>query len=107
MARWARDAAPKPVSTSQLDPISGKINWPAALTQSSYADQRAVLDQLTTKEATYGRLSYSDQLEARNAIEAMFGTLKSQITAIPPMDYMASRDFLRSLIYATSKSLLE
>ncbi len=107
MARWAREAAPKPVSTSQVDPASGKINWPAALTQDNYSDQRAVLDQLMAKEAEYGRLSYSDQLEARNTIETMFGTLKSQITQIPPMDYVASRDFLRSLIYATSKCGLE
>jgi hypothetical protein len=106
VARWARDAAPKPVTTSEVDPTSGKINWPDALTQDSYAPQRANLDQLLAKKATYGRLSYEDQGEARKTIENMFGMLKSQIKEIPPQQYADSRSFLRSIIYATSKSEL-
>lgn len=107
LARWAHDAAPKPVTPSEVDPASGKINWPVALTQDNYGPQRTELDQLMAKKATYGNLSYADQTEARKTIETMFDELKLQIRDMPPMDYAASRSFLRSLIYATSKSDLE
>jgi hypothetical protein len=106
LAQWARDAAPKPVTAKEVDPSTGTISWPVALTQDNFGPQRANLDQLMAKKATYGRLSYEDQTEARKNIELMFTTLKSQMKAIPPMDYVASREFLQSLIYATSKNML-
>ena len=49
MVRWARDAAPKPLTTSQLDPVTGKIFWPAWLQEDSYAPQRADLQELLAK----------------------------------------------------------
>jgi hypothetical protein len=105
-ARMARDAAPRPITSNEVDPATGKINWPDALQQDIFAPQRTDLDQLLAKKTTYGRLSYPDQSEARKTIETMFGVLESQIKQIPPMDYVASRSFLRSMIYATSKSEL-
>jgi hypothetical protein len=107
IARWARDAAPKAVTPDEVNPATGKVNWPVALQQDNYAAQRAELDQLLAKKATYGRLSYADQTEARKTIETMFDTMKSQIKDIPPQDYVASREFLRSIIYATSQATLE
>lgn len=107
MARWAREIAPKPISASEVDLTSGQVNWPDALTQDAYSQQRADLQQLMTKMATYGRLGYQDQLAARSIIESMFGVLKSQIQDIPSPDYVAARAFLRSLIYATSKTELD
>ncbi len=107
MARWARDAAPQPVSPSEVSPVSGKINWPAALMQSEFSAQRAEMDKFTAKKASYGSLSISDQMDARKTVEAMFEELKSQITELPMQDYMAARTFLRSLIYDTAHTDLQ
>jgi hypothetical protein len=106
MARWARDAAPKPVTASEVDPSTGRINWPAMLQQDSFGPQRTDLDQLMAKKATYGQLSYADQMDAHNTIESMFAILKSQVKTALPAEYVASRNFLQTLIYATSKSML-
>jgi hypothetical protein len=107
LARLAREGAPRPVSPGEVNPVNGKINWPDVLQQDSFAQQRAALDQLSAKKAAYGSLSISDQMAARKTIETMFAELKSQIGDLPPQQYLASRTFLRSMIYATAHSGLE
>jgi hypothetical protein len=70
----------------------------------SFATQRAELQQLLTKKATYGGLDIEDQLQARKIIGDMSVTLKSQVAQAPAQDYMNARNFLRSLDYATAQS---
>jgi hypothetical protein len=103
LARIAREGAPKPVAADQWDPTTGKVNWPALLQQDSFASNRTELEHLLTKQATYGSLDFSDQFKARQVINSMFTDLKSQIRDVPSSDYMASREFLRSMLYATTK----
>ncbi len=104
LVRIARENAPQPVSPSQLNPTSGKINWPSVLQEDGFAPDRALLEQLSAKKAAQGSLSISDQMTARKTIESMFAALKSQIRDLPPQDYMESRTFLRSMIYALAHS---
>jgi hypothetical protein len=106
IARIAREGAPRPVSTQQVNPTTGKINWPAALQQDVFAPQRETLDQIVAKQVKYGGLDFSDQMQARKTIETMFGELKSMITTMPPQDYTQSRSFLNSMIYATARAQL-
>ncbi len=58
------------------------------------------------KQSTYGSLGFSDQMQARQAIESMFEGLKSQIRQVDPQEYANSREFLQSILYATCKSQL-
>ncbi len=104
LARLARDGAPKPLSPSDVNSVNGEISWPPVLQQEGFASERVVLDQLSATMATHGSLSFSDQMAARKTVETMFASLKSQIKDIPPQDYITSRHFLRSLIYATARS---
>ena len=107
LARWAREAAPKPVSPSEVNSVNGKINWPDVLQQDGFAADRTVLDQLMAKKAAHGSLSFSDKMAARKTIESMYAKLKSQIKDVPSYYYLASQDFLRSMIYATSHTDLQ
>ncbi len=104
MVRIAHEGAPTPLSPSQVNPVSGHVDWPALLQVETYAPQRAVLDDLLAKRATLGGLGYPDQEKCRDAIDTMLATLKGQIRDVPPNQYVAARNFLRSLTYATSKS---
>jgi hypothetical protein len=106
IARMARDGAPKPITTKEWDPVTGKVNWPTLLQQDSFTPQRTELEQILAKQANYGSLGYSDQMQARQTIESMFADLKSQIKTVPPQDWAASQSFLQSLIYATTKTVL-
>jgi hypothetical protein len=104
IARMAHDGVPKQISPSQLNPVTGKIEWPIALQADRYADQRTTLEQLVAKQATYGSLGLADHTKVRQTVDAMFAELKSQVKDVPPQDYVASRSFLRSLDYLTTKS---
>jgi hypothetical protein len=107
LARIAHEGAPTPLTPSQVDPVTGRIDWPTLLQTEAYAPQRAVLDHLVAKRATLGGLGYPDREQARDAIDAIMAALKGQIRDIPPAQYVASRNFLGSLLYATSKSQLD
>jgi hypothetical protein len=104
LARLARDGAPKPLSPSDLNSVNGAISWPPALQQESFAQERAIMEQISATKAAHGSLSISDQMAARKTVETMFADLKSQLKELPPQEYMASRNFLRSLNYATTRS---
>jgi hypothetical protein len=100
----AHDGAPKPLNSRDEDPITGGLNWPSALQQTNFASGRKELDEIFAKRARYGGLTYADQMAAKRSVDGMFTSLKSQIRDIPPQDYVACRDFLRTLTYTASKS---
>lgn len=106
IARMAHDGVPKPLPPSQMDPVSGKLKWPDALQNDSFATQRGELEKLFATQAKYGALSYADQMKVRKTTDAMFGELKAQIKDMPPQDYVACRSFLQSLTYAATKTEL-
>jgi hypothetical protein len=73
------------------------------LATESFADQRAEVDQLFAKRATYGGLGYTDQGKVREVLDNMLDQLKEQMASIPPQAYVTSKQFLRSLTYAATK----
>ena len=104
---WPATACPRPLTPSQMDPVSGRLNWPDALQDASFESQRSELDQLFAKWAKYGGLDYADQSQVRQTVDTMFDGLKAQIRQIPPQDYVACRSFLQSLVYAATKTNLQ
>ena len=106
LARMARAGAPSGLSTSQIDPVSGALYWPAVLQDPNFQSQRSVVDECTARWVKYGGLDYADQTQVRDNIDSMFDGLKSQIRSIPPQDYVACRTFLQSLLYATTRTTL-
>jgi hypothetical protein len=107
LARIARAGAPKALTPSQMDPVSGRLNWPDALQDTSFDSDRHELDQLFAKRATYGGLDQSERSQVRESTNTMFAGLKAQIRQIPPQTYVDSRTFLQSLVYAATTTTLD
>jgi hypothetical protein len=107
LVRAAQQGAPRPLPAGSLDPVSGGVAWPELLKTSDYDPQRTELDELFAKRAELGGLAFSDQTKARQAVDGMFATLKGQIRSVPSDQYVASRSFLNSLVYAAAKTDLE
>ena len=107
LVRIAREGAPAPITPSQVDPVTGRIDWPGPLQEESFAVERAELDKIMATRAQLGGLGYSDQEKARDAIDAMWKNLKSLVREIPPQVYVTSRNFLSSLMYTISKADLD
>jgi hypothetical protein len=105
-ARMARDGAPRGLTANQINPVTGELYWPAALQDPNFESQRSTVDEYTAKWVKYGGLNYADQTQVRQTIDTMFDSLKSQISSIPPQDYVACRTFLQSLLYATTRTTI-
>ena len=107
LVRIAQQGAPRPLPTGALDPVSGGVAWPELLKTADYDPQRTELNELFAKRAELGGLGFSDQTKARQAVDGMFATLKGQIRSVPSDQYVASRSFLNSLVYAAAKTDLD
>jgi hypothetical protein len=104
IARMARMGMPSPLTPSQLDPVSGRLNWPDALQNPTFDAQRGELDQMFAKRASYGGLDYADRDQVSETIDSMVDELKARIRDIPPQAYTLSKSFLRSMLYASTGS---
>ena len=107
LVRIAQQGAPRPLPPGALDPVSGGVAWPELLKTDDYDPQRTELNELFAKRAELGGLGFSDQTKARQAVDAMFATLKGQIRSVPSDQYVASRSFLDSLVYVVAKTDLD
>jgi hypothetical protein len=107
LVRIAQQGAPRPLPAGALDPVSGGVDWPELLKTADYDPQRTELNDLFAKRAELGGLGFSDQTKARQAVDGMFTTLKGQIRSVPSDQYVASRSFLNSLVYAVAKTDLD
>jgi hypothetical protein len=107
LARMARQGVPKPLGPGQMDPVTGRLNWPSALQEDAFAAERGKIDQLFAARARYGGLNYANQIKVREVIDTMSDALKQQIQEIPPTDYVVCRNFLQSVRYAATKTEIE
>ena len=103
MHRWAQAGAPKPLSTQQLDPVSGEITWPDVLQDGKFSRQRDVLQTAMTERSKLGTLTTPDRQKAKAAAQAMLDQLGAMIQDLAPEDYMSAKKFIQSLVIEVGK----
>ncbi len=87
---------PPRLTSSDLDPSTGMINWPSALMRDSFATQRKEIEALFTSRAHTGTTSeLSDAIYKQ--IRAMQDELRTQIRDIVTSEYLEGRKFLDRL----------
>ena len=87
---------PQPLSSDQLNPMTGAIQWPEILRADAFAETRKSLDALFEKRAKYG--SSSDLTgQIRTKTGELKEALRHQIKEIPLAQYSESRKFLERL----------
>jgi hypothetical protein len=106
LVRLSAARVPKPLSASEVDPVSGEIIWPELLQANAFDRERSTLEQIANKRAHYGNLGLSDASQASSAIESMSDKLQGHIRSVPPQQYAASKSFLKSLMFDMTKSPL-
>jgi hypothetical protein len=104
IARLAHYGVPRALTPSEFDSVSGRLNWPSALQQESFAADRAKIEEFFVTWARDGGLSYAEQTQLREAINVMYDDLNTQIDSLPPWVWAECRRFLRSLIFAATKA---
>ena len=101
--RYSRARVPKRLSVSELDPLTGRIEWPVALLTEDYGSSRKQLEILYTQRAATGYFSGPQMLEVDSLTKRMQTTLKSQIKQYPPQVYSTAKSFLDSLAYEATQ----
>ncbi len=99
LARYAETRRPDRLSPSELDPITGEISWPMVLQADRYAWYRGRLDGLFLEWARSDQLSPTSHLKIDRMTKAVLAELRKQVRAVPQMDYVAAKRFIRSLAY--------
>ncbi len=98
LARRAQMLAPRRLSASQLDPITGNVAWPRLLASPPFADLRRDLDALYAERAsTKGAIGSEKYFLILDRVDQMQELLRTMIKQVPPADYMDARRFLESL----------
>ena len=103
--RYARAARPEPLSPSELDELTGRVNWPILLRDDRFAPFRTEMEELLDRWAVSRNLGQVDRfgtdqhLAVRYATDEMEEVLRQHVRDLPPQDYVAAKRFLRSLEY--------
>lgn len=96
--RMAKMAAPPRLGSTQLDPVTGHIEYPMILTDDGYKAYRDRLDSLFAHRAeTGGSIQYSDYQAIQQTVSKFIDALKTRVKDYPAGDYGRARTFLDSL----------
>lgn len=106
LVRIAAQAAPQQISSREVDPVSGRVTWPLLLTDEQFAAERGTVEGVMAKQATYGSLTLTDHETAGQAIEQMSTKLKAVISSVSAQQYMAAKNFLKSLMFSLTQRQL-
>jgi len=103
LARLARNRRPDRLSPSELDPITGRVNWPVLLRFEAFADRRAGIERLFEHRADAQRLDAEEYLKVRELTGEMQAELKGRVRELPLGEYSQAKRFLKSIAYEASK----
>ncbi len=103
LVRFAQAGKPKPLSPSDVDTVTGTVDWPRWLKSDEFAADREKIEKIFSERANKGGLGRTDYMKARDVTDKMLADLKSQVGDAPPADYVASKQFLQSLAYAAGQ----
>jgi hypothetical protein len=100
LIRYAQAGAPKKLSNSELDPFTGKVEWPRALTTEEYAADRAKIEKLFSERALQNGQVNEDQFtQIHQVAHDLETTLKDNIDKYDTTSYLAAKNFLGSLAH--------
>lgn len=96
--RMARQAAPRPLTSAQLDRLTGSIDWPLILRDPQYSALIEPLNQLFVERAS-GTTAPDIYLKVQKAAEVLQAALKKNINIYKSGDFIAAKKFIDSLEY--------
>jgi hypothetical protein len=96
--RIAAESAPKRLSSSAVDPLTGGIAWPLVLREDMFTEHRDKLQDLFTERASSGgAIGPENYLEIQQLVQVTLADLKTIINDYPANDYLQAKRFLESL----------
>ena len=98
--RIAHQSAPKPLVSTELDPVTGQIRWPIILTDPAYAQYRSTFEQVFQMRAINpGEFTAESYLKLQNAADQWVAALTARIAEYKSQDFINAKKFIESLAY--------
>ena len=97
--RMARVSAPRRLSDLELDPITGEIAWPSALTEEAYATDKVAVQDKFHDRAGGVSMDSARFNSVNNSISTLKMLLKDNIDRYVSSHYGKAKSFLDSLLY--------
>ncbi len=96
--RWAHRDVPRTLNSYEFDPLTGRINWPLLLRRRATMTIAALVEQFFRIRAeTPQNLNLGNLMRLQEVVENWLFTLKNDINAFKPNDYIRARKFIESL----------
>jgi hypothetical protein len=96
--RMARMGLPPRLGSTQLDPVTGHIEYPLVLRDDVFAPYRSELDQLfADRAASGGSMRYEQFQQIQQTVSKFIGVLRENIDNYSAGDYGKARTFLDSI----------
>jgi hypothetical protein len=99
LVRISKERLPDRLSESQLDPLTGSINWPAVLRSEPFAESRKRLEELAAARAQTGFLTHEHFMEVKQLAQQMKDGLRTITPRVSGNVSVQARKFLDSLVY--------
>lgn len=97
--RLAQIGKPRRLTPSEMDVVTGQLNWPLLLQATDFVAYRDMLDQVFSNRAYRGTMGLDDYVKAEQTAESMMDLLRGRIEEVRPAEYVVARRFLESLAY--------
>lgn len=102
--RWAHQGVPKPLTSSQLDPVTGAIVWPVALRDDHFEPYRRSTQEFFSDAVAHPEtFSFGSYQRLQSASDKCLADLKSRINQYGTNDYIQAKNFIASLNYAAQQ----
>jgi len=96
--RLAKAGLPPRLGSTQLDPVTGHIEYPLALTARVFAPYRTDLDKLfAERAASGGSMQFEQYQEIQKTVSRFIEALKQHVNDFAAGDYGRARTFLDSV----------
>ncbi len=100
LIRYSKQSLPERPTNYQVEPVRGRVYWPAVLQEEQFSEYRVELDGLFAKRATTDVVVDSEtSRQIQEVVERMQAELSSLIRQISPTEYLAARKFIESLAF--------
>lgn len=100
MIHYGQAGRPKRLTSRELDPLTGRINWPVFLQGPEYEQPRqtinAIMQQRASQEGAIGLEGYDSIM---GATDQMFSILRGKIREMNSTDYVNTKNFIDRLVY--------
>lgn len=104
MARLAKERVPERLSVKELDPLTGRLEWPAVLEDNAFKAHRERLDELVSKWVRFnGEIGSDEYLALQRSAKAMQAELKQRVKQYPTADYIQAKKLLEGLAYQVAR----